>query len=85
MMSKPVHISSLVVYVERSKLESVIQQTKLFPQIEIQGQDPAGKFIVLLETEEEQSILTAIDYIQDLDGVLTATLVYHQIDSFSDQ
>ncbi len=80
MMPKPVHISSLVVYVERSKLESVIRQTKLFPQIEIQGQDPDGKFIVLLETEEEQSILTAIDYIQDLDGVLTATLVYHQID-----
>jgi len=79
-VSKAVHITSLVVYTIQSKLESAIQQTKLLPQIEVHGQDPAGKFIVLLVTEEEQSVLTAIDHIQAIDGVLHATMVYHQID-----
>ena len=34
----------------------------------------------LLETEDEQQILSAIDRIQGMDGVLSVAMVYHQID-----
>lgn len=78
--SNPVHITSLVVHAMPAQLESVIQQVESLPEVEVHGSDPVGKFIVLLETDDEQSILTAIDRIQAIDGVLTATMVYHHID-----
>jgi nitrate reductase NapD len=50
------------------------------PNMEVPESDPNGKFVVLLETEDEATILDGIGQIQALDGVINATLVYHQIE-----
>ncbi len=78
--SDQVHISSLVIHCLPGKLEQVLDRVKQLETVEIHAPDPAGKFIALLETENEQGILYMIDQIQAVNGVVSATLVYHEID-----
>ena len=79
-VAQTVHITSLVVHTRPDQIERVLEQVRALPATEVHTGEPAGKFIVLLETEDEQHILSAIDRIQDIDGVLSATMVYHHID-----
>lgn len=80
-----VHISSVVVHCLPDKLEQVLTSIKHLNQIEVHAPDPKGKFILLLETSNEQEILAAIDRIQGFNGVLTATMVYHEIDDGTEE
>ena len=57
-----------------------MQQTELLENVEVAAHDIRGKLVVVLETESEQGILSIIDRIQTFDGVLTATMVYHELD-----
>ncbi len=75
-----VHISSLVVHCLPDKYKQVLASVKKMDQVEIHAPDPAGKFVALLETENEQGILAVIDQIQTVNGVLNTTMVYHEID-----
>ena len=75
-----VHISSLVVHCLPGKFEQVLANVKKMDQVEIHAPDPVGKFVVLLETDNEQGILAMIDQIQTVNGVLNTTMVYHEID-----
>ncbi len=80
-----VHITSLVVHANPSKWQQAIDEVASLPAVEVHAGEPVGKFIVLLETDDEQQILNAIDRIQDIDGVLTATMVYHHVDDESSE
>jgi len=75
-----VHISSLVIHCLPENFEQVLSSVKEMEQVEIHAPDPAGKFVALLETRNEQDILATIDQIQTVNGVLNATMVYHEID-----
>ena len=75
-----VHITSLVVHARPARCQEVIREVQRLPATGVHSGEPEGKFVVLLETRDEQQILSAIDRIQDLDGVLSATMVYHHID-----
>ena len=74
------HITSLIVHAKPSSLQSVLDQVRQLPSAEVHTGEPANKFIVLLETKDEQQILEAIDRIQGITGVLNASMVYHHID-----
>jgi nitrate reductase NapD len=74
------HISSLVVHCLPGTMNDAIRQINAMPQMEVPESDPKGKFVVLMETEDEATILESIGHIRDLAGVINATLVYHQID-----
>ena len=80
-----VHITSLVVQAVPSKWREAADEVARLPAVEVHTGEPIGKFIVLLETDDEQQILNAIDRIQDIDGVLTATMVYHHVDEESSE
>ena len=80
LVSEKVHITSLVVHVNPEKWKEIIDQVKRVPTVEVHTGRSIGKFIVLLETDNEEQILKAIDRIQEIDGVLSATMVYHHID-----
>ncbi|NOX43557.1 MAG: chaperone NapD [Gammaproteobacteria bacterium] len=73
-----VHISSLVVYCLPEKLNSIIDFTSTIENVDVAMHDISGKLIVVLETETEQDILSVIDQIQAVKGVLTVTMVYHE-------
>jgi nitrate reductase NapD len=61
-------------------MAAAIQHIEAMPHAEVPESDPNGKFVVLLETEDESTILEGISQIQNLRGIINATLVYHQID-----
>jgi len=75
-----VHISSLVVHCLPEKLNSIMNKTAIFEIVDIATHDTSGKFVVVLETETEQDILSVIDLIQAFEGVLAVNMVYHEMD-----
>jgi nitrate reductase NapD len=77
------HISSLVVQVRPEALASARQAIAVLPGAEIHGADASGKLVVVLDTADEAEILNAIAHIHDMPGVITASLIYHEIDSLA--
>lgn len=78
------HISSFIVHCLPDRLENILADVKQMNNVEAHAPSPAGKFVALLESEDEHQILSTINRIQSIDGVLTATMVYHEIDDGTD-
>jgi len=78
--SDQIHISSLIIHCMPDLFDQALTQVKNMPNVEIYAPDPIGKFVALLETEHESDILSTISRIQEIEGVLNATMVYHEID-----
>lgn len=76
-----VHISSLVVHTHPQHLASVKTAIEQFDNAEIYGDSPEGKIVVVLETENQGFVTDTIDTINNLPNVLSAVLVYHQIET----
>ncbi len=74
------HISSLVVHSRRDKLESVIAAISALEDAEVPQFSDQGKLVVLLETASEGRIMQNISTIEGIPGVISAALVYHEID-----
>jgi len=79
-MSDVVHISSLLVSADPASLEQVENGLKALAIVDVAHVDPRGKIIVTLETADEAAIVQAMTDIQLVDGVVSAALVFHQID-----
>lgn len=75
-----VHISSMVVLCKPDAIENAVKKIGANPLAEVHAVDESGKIIVVLETPSEQNILDGIQELEQIDGVISATLVYHQID-----
>ncbi len=45
--------------------------------VEVHATDGRGKLVVTMETASEQAIVTHIDHINGIDGILSAVLIYH--------
>ena len=79
------HIASLVIHAHPERAERVRQQIAQLPGAEIAATSPSGKLVVTLETASEKDIASHLGHIQSIKGVLAATLVYHQIETSSDE
>ena len=73
------HISSLVVHVRPERAQAVRSTLAGIPGIEIHA-EAVGKIIVSLETDTEADIVTRLNEISLLDGVMSAALVYHHFE-----
>jgi nitrate reductase NapD len=73
------HVSSLVVHVRPEKADAAAAKLRAIPGVEIHG-GASGKIIVTLETPIEADIVTRLNEISLLDGVLSAALVYHHFE-----
>jgi nitrate reductase NapD len=74
------HISSLIV---QHKLEASGPTEHALTDmsgVEVHGRNDQGKMIVVVEAASERALVQKIDDIRQLDGVVDASLVYHQID-----
>lgn len=78
-----VHISSLVVHCRADAVHSVKSRIEEIPEAEVPEYSDQGKLVVLLETASENIIMQRISAIENLSGVISAALVYHQIDTDS--
>lgn len=80
MIFDEVHISSLVVHVKPEFLVQVQQQIRLFDGAEIMAVSDDGKIVVVLECQQQHQITATLEQINQFEHVLTAFLVFHQID-----
>ena len=75
-----VHISSILVHCADRRLAAITSAIGRLGGAEVHASNPNGKLIVTLETRSEAETLDRIGAIGALDGVLAASLVYHQVD-----
>ena len=73
------HISSLVVHVRPDNVPAVRAALAAMPGVEIYA-EASGKLIVTLETATEADIVTRMNEISLLDGVMSAALVFHHFE-----
>ena len=74
------HVSSLVVHCRRERADEVATVMGAMDGMEVHGGVPEGKLVVTLETATEDEIVERLNQVQLLDGVLAATLVFHQFE-----
>jgi len=79
-VTEVVHISSLLLRADPQKMEPILAEIAKIHMAEVPMTDPSGKIIVTLETENQSKIVEALTQLQLLDGVVSASLVYHQTD-----
>jgi nitrate reductase NapD len=80
-MAEEIHISSLVVHCRPVQAGPVAARIGAMPGMEVVAGLAEGKLVVVLETSTEGEILDRLDAVQRLDGVLAATLVFHQFET----
>ena len=78
------HITSLVVRARPERVDPIASQIAAMPGMEVHATDPAGKLVVVLETASLREVTDRIGDLNAIDGVVTATLVYHQTEDAAD-
>jgi nitrate reductase NapD len=79
------NVSSLIVNARDGQADCVQALLTQQPGVEIHAASPEGKLIVTIETESDRETVAAFERITQTDGVLSAAMVYHQIESEPDQ
>jgi nitrate reductase NapD len=77
------HVASLVVHAQPARLDTVAAAISALPGAEVHGRSALGKLVVTLETPGMDGMMTAVRAIQEIDGVLSATLVYQCVDTLA--
>jgi nitrate reductase NapD len=75
-MSEELHVAGIVVHAYPAKVQAVASAIAGFAGAEIHATAPDGKLIVTLEGSSTAAIAACMDAIQQLDSVLSASLVY---------
>ena len=79
------HISSLVVHCRPDVIERVLADINALEGTEVPEFAPEGKLVVLMESPTEREIMQRISTIEAIPGVVGAALVYHHVDSETDE
>jgi nitrate reductase NapD len=80
-LPEEVHISSLVVHATPKRAQNIEQLIAAMPGARVHGGSPTGKLVVTLDASSTDEMLSRINAIQRVDGVLSATLVYQCADT----
>lgn len=75
------NISSVIVHARPGSAEAVKALLNGMDGIEVHGVSPEGKLIVTIETDDDQGTTGAFERISMAEGVLSASMVFHQVES----
>lgn len=81
MTEKELHVSSLIVHINRTKADSIKASINLLVGAQVIIISPEGKAIVVLEASNQRQIMEVIDQINEFDGVINIGLVYHEFET----
>lgn len=87
-MSGKIHIAGVVVHARPQLLQSVREAIAALDSVEVHGASAEGKLAVTVETESPAEVLSRIDTIQQIEGVLSAAIVYEhseEIESLTEE
>ena len=75
------NISSAIIHAQPGRVAVVEAGLATLAGVEVHGISPEGKLIVTIETGDEGSNAATYQSIGQLDGVMSAAMVYHQSES----
>lgn len=75
------NISSIIVIPHPDHIEAVQAALRAVEGAELHATSPEGKMIVTIETADDHVTAETYNFISHLDGVLSASMVYHQKES----
>ncbi len=78
-MTGVLHVASLLVQVQPDQVEAVASWLRAQPGTEVPVTNPEGKVICVIERTSERQIADLTQTLADTPGVLSASLVYHEI------
>ncbi len=76
-----VHITSVLIRTMPQALPRIVADVSTMAGVEVHSQDAGGKLIITLETASLGGVTECVDQIGRLEGVINATLVYHQVET----
>lgn len=79
-MSEEFHISSFIVQTKPEQLAPLTHKLAELPGVEVHQSTPEGKIIVTLECLSTREISETTSTINQLPGVLSCNMVFHQIE-----
>ncbi|MDT8387240.1 MAG: chaperone NapD [Thiogranum sp.] len=79
------HISGVLVRAYPQHLETVSQALSGLQGVEVHGANPDGRIVVTVEQENEGSMSDLLVQMQDVPGVLSASMIYHQFEESGQQ
>jgi len=79
------NISGVVVRTFPRNLEDVWQTLEQFEGVEVHGANEDGRLVVTIEKQGERDIADLLVHMQDVPGVLSASMVYHQFEDLGQQ
>lgn len=72
------NLSSVIVIPHPDQIEAVQLRLQEVPGVEVHAVSPEGKMIVTLEADDDRETVQNYELISRLDGVLSASMVFHQ-------
>jgi nitrate reductase NapD len=80
-VDKELHIAGIVVHARPERVQRVAEAIRGLSGADIHATSADGKLVVTLEAPSAREIAARMDEIQQLDAVLSASLVYQHIES----
>ena len=75
---KHMNISSVIVIPHPDRIAVVRERLGEIAGVELQAESPEGKMIVTIETDGDGDTVKTYELICQMDGVLSASMVYHR-------
>lgn len=77
------NISGIVVHAKPEKLEQVRTRITELVGVEVHAVEKSGKMVVTIEKESDQDIADTFETLVKLDGILSASMIYHHFEAES--
>jgi len=74
------NISGVLVHAYPQKLAAVTRKLDAIDGIEVHASNDEGKIVVTIEKPDDASMSDTLLHLQDVPGVLNASMIYHQLD-----
>ena len=75
------NISGVVVHAKPEGLAQVRAQLTELDGVEVHAVEQNGKMVVTIEKESDQDIADTFEILSKLDGVLSASMIYHHFEA----
>lgn len=79
-MGRHLNISSVIIIPHPDHIEKVRQQLESggLTGVELHAVSPEGKMIATIEADDDKDTVRAYEFISQMPGVMSASMVYHQ-------
>lgn len=79
------NISGVIVHSRPEKTAVVKQQLSALPGVEIHAISEDGRMVVTVEEASDSQMADTVNRLQDLEGVIAASMVYHHFEELEDE